>query len=260
MRATSCWCPYLALVALAGTGCGRPTPRAPADGDASVATGGSGGAGGTGGGGGVGGAGRGGAGGAGTGGAGSLGCAGAAASSCTRAELDPYNECLFARCEREYSACYGPGARTGNFSGPCGTFVQCTSKCGCSDLACLVGCGAPSAECASCGQVVVTCQGNSGCARPACLREPDAGVPAINFDGGFPGFDGGFPGFDGRFPGLPDGGLGGGTCDDLLKCCQAIADPANKAMCSEQYDTAKLYGDLVCGTVHAAHKQANDCP
>jgi hypothetical protein len=212
--------------------------------DAPSGTGGTGGGGGTGGTGGAGGTG----GGGGTGGA-SLGCGvgGGGSSSCSKAELDTYNNCTYAACETQFKACYGAGVMMGNFSGPCGTFITCTSKCACTNLTCLLACGAPSNECIACGQAVATCQESSSCTKPACLRTPDGGVTLP--DGGFP-----FP-FDG---GLPDG-LFGGTCADLTACCAAIADTAKKAQCTAVLGAA-AGSDLACGAAYSGYKANGDCP
>ena len=107
-------------------------PRGAPDAAAGTGGGGTGGAGGMGGSGGTGG---GGTGGGGTGGTVSLGCgAGAGSSTCSKAELDSYNNCTYAACESQFKACYGNNVVMGTFGGPCGTFITCTSKCGCSDL------------------------------------------------------------------------------------------------------------------------------
>ena len=132
----------------------------------------------------------------------SLGCGmGGGSSSCSKAELDTYNSCTYAACETQYKACYGAGVQMGNFSGPCGTFITCTSKCGCGDLGCFLGCGMPSSACVTCSEAVATCQESSSCTKPACLRTPDAGATPI-FDGGLPDFSFPFP-FDGGFPDVP---------------------------------------------------------
>jgi hypothetical protein len=206
------------------------------------------------GGGGAGGGGSGGTGGSGGGGAGgmaSLGCGvGAGSSSCNKAELDTYNNCTYAACETQFKACFGAGVAMGTFGGACGTFIQCTSKCGCSDLTCFLGCGTPSAECLTCSEAVQTCQDSSSCTKPACLQQPDGGTPNPIFDGGLPSFDG--------LPSFPDG-LFGGTCADLTTCCAAIADAPKKAQCQATLGIAGG-NDTICGAAYSAFKASGDCP
>jgi hypothetical protein len=262
----------LTLITVGALACGSSsTPSVDGAGgsstDAPVSTGGAGGTGGTGTGG-TGGMATGGTGGTGTGGTGgtsSVGC-GTGANTCTQAERNAWDQCVYPKCKTQYDSCYGAGALMGNFSGPCGTWIKCFNTCGCG-LACLVTCGAPPAECQSCAMAVDTCQNSSGCSRPACLQPPDAGLP--NLDGGFQIPDGGFQipdgGFqipDGGFPDLgftlPDGGLG--TCADLLTCCNAIADAQKKATCQQQYAASMSFGDFACGAAYRAHQLAGDCP
>ena len=247
--------PLLTLVMSAGLalgGCGSDSPKntdgggvAP-DGSAAGAGGSTGGAGGasTGGSGGAatggsGGAATGGSGGAATGGAGGgggspnlAGC-GTSGNTCTKAETDTYNQCLISKCESSYTPCIGTGWRTGSFGGLCGTWFQCVNKCGCNDINCFVACGQPSAECQSCLMTASSCQ-KSMCPQPACYTmSPDAG--ATN-----PGADGG----------------AGGTCADLLKCCDKLPTPESKANCMAG---AAGNNDQQCSIALAAFKGAGLC-
>jgi hypothetical protein len=265
-------------VALSGLACGSSSsPGSDGGGgaggaiDAPVGTGGTGGTGGSGGTGGTGGTGgSGGAGGTGGSAGMGLGCVGAGTSRCSMAELDPWNQCVLAKCQTEFKACYGAGVQTGTFTGPCGTYVTCAAKCACGDLPCFLACGAPSAECQTCSGTVETCRNGSGCVKPACLQTPDGG-PGVTFDGSFPNLPDGFSLPDGfnlpdGLPNLPDGALNGildsgilsGTCTGLMSCCAAIASTTRKAQCEASYNMVKAFGDLACSAVYLQYKA--DCP
>jgi hypothetical protein len=266
MRA-SYLCSALAGVAMTSLACGSsgsPTADGGAGvgGDAPVSTGGtggSGGVGGTGGSGGVGGTG-------GTGGTGGMNIfdcytPGATTDTCSKTERQTLDSCYTNKCGTAYNTCYGAGARMGNFGGSCKGFIQCLSACGCGNVVCFAGClPMYTGECMTCQTAIQTCQDTSGCVVPACAVRPDGGVSMLP-DGGFPGLpDGGFPGLpDGGFPGLPDGGLGG-TCANLLTCCQAITDPGTQAACMGQYTSSVPYGDAVCGALYQGYKALGQCP
>jgi hypothetical protein len=247
MRASAAFVSIAFITGLAACPAGGDKTDAGGRNDAPSGTGGGGGTGG--GSGGTGGGGSGGTGGGGGGGGGmaSLGCgAGTGSTSCSNAELDTYNNCAYAACQTEFKNCYGAGVAMGNFSGPCGTFIGCTSKCGCTDIACFLACGTPSTACLTCSQAVETCRTGSSCTRPACLgRTPDAGT--FRLDGGLFPFDGG----------LPDG-LFGNTCADLMSCCAAISDPTKKAACQQQY-TYLNGNDSLCSAAYAVYRGAGDC-
>lgn len=224
----------VALAAISALACGSSKQPA-ADGGAGAggtggaARAGSGGTGdsGTGAGGATGGSGGNGAGDGAQGAAIGLGCIGIGLTRCTQPERDAWNQCVFPRCEAEFKACHGPGIQTGNFSGPCATHSKCVSKCVCNDVTCFLDCGLPPAACATCTMALQTCQNGSGCPRPACLLAPDGGVSDVN-------------------------------CDDLMRCCAAIADPSRKALCEASYNQATTMGVPSCRVFYAAFRR--ECP
>lgn len=188
--------------------------------------------------------------------------------TCTMAELAPYNQCIAGQCQTIISACYGVGAFNGSFGGACGSWMTCVSQCGCGapNLTCIQACGAPSLDCAACGETVDNCEKSSGCVEPACLRTADAGLPpGGGTDTALPIPDGALNLPDG-LGSLPDGlgGLldaigGGGTCADLLACCQSIADATQKSVCLAQYANTMQLGDGLCGVVYQALKAQQIC-
>lgn len=92
-------------------------------------------------------------------------CPDSSQASCTEAELEPYNRCLLDECEAGFKKCYGDGFMSGNFGGPCGTFMACVQKCGCGDTECFATC-TPDDACQSCVQETGTC--GESCTEPAC--------------------------------------------------------------------------------------------
>lgn len=144
--------------------------------------------------------------------------------TCTQSELNTYNNCVQNACNTQFVTCYGTGYKSGSFSGPCGSYMQCQSACACTDTACRNACTIP-ATCTSCLTTIGTCTVSAACTVPACLGGGfDGGIPGL--DGGIPGLDGGFP-FDGNFP----FDAGNYTCADLTTCCNAIADAQQKQAC-----------------------------
>jgi hypothetical protein len=189
---------------------------------------------------------------------------------CTQAEVDSYNTCLADKCDSAFKMCFGD-IRNGNYGGPCGPWVMCTSKCGCNDAACRNACPMPNMECILC--LVgpgLTCQNTANCPRPACYGPetkldggglppiPDGGfmLPDVNFN--FP--ESGIPIPDGGFS-LPEAGFSG-TCAQLLTCCNGIADGAQKTQCLTAYAAFNMPGgggDQGCAAVLTGLRAINAC-
>lgn len=167
-----------------------------------------------------------------SGGGGSSGfknCSGTNTSStCTEAELKPYGDCVNEKCATKYAECYGADYKSGNFGGPCGTYIKCTQACGCNDTACYQKCGTPDAACTTCIQGSATCA--DSCTVPSC-------------GSGSSGSSG--------------GGGGGKTCADLKACCDKITDASKKSNCDQTYNAVKG-SDANCGALYSTF--AADCP
>lgn len=143
-------------------------------------------------------------------------------TSCTQAELDAYGQCPMNNCDAELQECFGPGYKTGSFSGACSTYITCTQKCGCGDTACAQACGTPDAACTSCLQKYSTCT-QAKCPPPACLTGGSSG----------------------------SSGAGGKTCAQLQTCCNGLTDSAKKTQCLQYYDAVKGSGDTACNAIYA---------
>jgi len=173
--------------------------------------------------------------------------------SCTQAEIDTYDNCVFGQCGSAVTTCYGAGYQSGSFSGPCGSYGSCISKCSCTDSACKTACGQPSSDCSTCGTNIATCAFSSTCMIPACLL---GGTGVGGTSGGAGGHVGGAGG--------SAGGLGGSTgttatCADLLACCNA-ANATVKPACMNGYNMAvSMGGDPTCAGVLAGIK-STVCP
>jgi hypothetical protein len=179
----------------------------------------------------------------------SLTCAAGGMNNCTDAQLSTYNTCVTNACASSFRTCFGAQYQSGTFSGTCGTWFTCTSACNCGDSACLLACGFPAGDCATCLLSLETC--SADCTEPACL----SGGGGTGGAGG--GGTGGIPGFDG---GLPDG-FGDGTCADLLGCCNAITNPSSKQQCMTAYTAAMAQGgDAACGLVYSGFRSNELCP
>ncbi len=182
-------------------------------------------------------------------------CPPGGASTCTKAELAPYTNCIIGKCSSTLSTCFGPSFQSGNYGGTCGaTYVGCTQKCGCGDTACFLACGQPSADCAACLQTVSACVDTSACVAPTNCSGGGTGGTTGGGAGGHIGGLGGFP-----------GGLGGitgtsGTCADLLACCNAIANASVKAACMSEYTTLMAQGDAQCGAAVSGLRAGGACP
>jgi hypothetical protein len=179
-------------------------------------------------------------------------CPPGSTGSCTQAELDTYDNCVIGQCGSTLTTCYGSGYQSGSFSGPCGTFGSCISKCGCTDTACKTACGQPSSDCQSCLTPFTACILSSSCTLPACLL---SGGGAGGTSGGAGGRTGGAGGFTGSL-----GGSTGttGTCADLLACCNA-ASATLKPTCMTEYNAVVSMGDATCGALLGGIKSAI-CP
>jgi hypothetical protein len=157
-----------------------------------------------------------------------------AGSACTQAELDAYATCVITGCDATFQACYGPGFKSGQYSGPCGTHEDCLSKCDCNDTACRTACGTAPTECTTCQLGLVSCV--LPCV-PACAT---AGL-----GGSFGGLGGSFGGPGGSFGGL-GGSSGSGTClADALACCNRAA-AANQTACNTAYQAISGLGETAC--------------
>lgn len=149
-------------------------------------------------------------------------------TTCTQAEQDAYSNCFATACDPTFQMCYGPGFKNGQFSGPCGTYEACASKCACNDTACVSACGTAPTECSTCVAGLLSCAFT--CPLPACATA---------------GLGGSFGGFGGSFGGL-GGSSGSGTClADALACCNRAAG-ANQTSCNTAYQAIAALGETAC--------------
>lgn len=178
-----------------------------------------------------------------------MACPGGTTSGCSQAEIMPYSNCVIAACSSAFTMCYGSGYASGNFSGPCGTYGQCSSACGC-DQTCAMNCGTPPTACQTClFNNLVPCIQSSSCQLPACAGGA----------GGTAGGTGGRAGGAGGFTGSLGGSTGTtGTCADLLACCNA-ASATLKPTCMTEYNTVVSMGDATCGALLSGIK-STVCP
>ena len=153
-----------------------------------------------------------------------------ATGSCTQAELTTYDNCIVAKCGSMSSTCN---------SGPCASYSSCASKCGCNDTACRTACGQPSSACETCLGQVGACVLGANCMAPACLTGGGTGGTSggAGSTGALGGFSGGLGGSTGS----------GGTCADLLACCNAATNATVKSACMSEYTTLMSSGDAACG-------------
>lgn len=192
----------------------------------------------------------------------SVACAGSSAATgttCTQAELDAYSSCFTTACDATFQMCYGPGFKSGQFSGPCGTYEACTSKCACTDSACVSACGTQPADCTSClVGGLLTC--SASCTRPACFSSGLGGASGSGLGGRFGGFGGTFGGFGGTVGGLGLGGTAGsGTClADALACCNR-ASATDKSACMTGYQALVSLGEQLCAG-GLAQFESSFCP
>lgn len=223
-------------------------------------------------------------------------------STCTTAESNTYVSCIETACRTEFTTCFGAGYLSGTFSGACGTYLQCTSKCACGDTTCESAC-TMDAACTACEQSISTCFFGAACTIPACyLGGTGMGGTSGTGTGGTTG--GGMGGTTGGgttgcagflaccnrasatlMPSctqlytqiLPMGdaictaelaalgptlcpapGTTGGTCADLLACCNKASAPL-KPSCMQIYTAVKPSGDATCGAELAGLKSSL-CP
>jgi len=159
-------------------------------------------------------------------------------NTCTSAEINTYSNCVLAACDTDYKTCLGPNYKTGSYSGVCATYVGCINACACNDTACSTACGLPDTSCETCLSQIATC--SSTCTLPACYLTTGAG-----------GTSGGLGGSTGT--------VVGGTCADLLACCNA-SSASLKATCMQAYTSEmQLGGDLACGVALSTLK-STFCP
>lgn len=142
-------------------------------------------------------------------------------NTCTDAELKPYSDCVLEKCDPKYKECYGADYKTGNFAGPCGTYITCVQKCACNDVNCVLACQ-PEATCKTCLEGMANC--SDGCTLPACATTTrDAG------------------------------NTGGKTCADLTVCCQS-KEGQIKTTCEQ---AAASGNDTVCSASYTALQCTN---
>jgi hypothetical protein len=128
------------------------------------------------------------------------------------------------KCDGVFKECYGDGYASGSYGGACGTYMGCIAKCGCDDLSCFQACGQADANCSSCIQnKIAPC--TQQCTAPACY-------------GGSQNQD--------------------GTCEDLLACCNSMADASDKETCLQQYNAVKS-SDATCGALYQMAKSNGLC-
>jgi hypothetical protein len=188
-------------------------------------------------------------------GLGALSCpSGSNAGMCTAEQNNAYANCLIGKCDTQFQACYGPGYKSGTFSGPCATYLNCVTKCGCGDTACRAACTVGS-ECTTCLGSVANCALSSGCALPVCNG---TGGTAGAGTGGTAGT--GTGGTAGTGTGGA-GGTGGGTgnCAALNACCASIANAQLKMAC--QMQAGLIQGnDQTCAALLSSYRAAAVCP
>jgi hypothetical protein len=149
-----------------------------------------------------------------------------APAGCSPDQVAPYNMCIQHQCSTGFTQCFGPNWSTGNYSGPCASFLGCITKCGCGNQACFQACGQPSAECQTCTQALGNCA--QSCDPPACAGR-DAG------SSGTSGSSGASSGSSGT------SGSTGMECSQLAACCAAIADQNMRMSC--QMTLSQTMGD-----------------
>jgi hypothetical protein len=187
-------------------------------------------------------------------------------STCTSAEVQPYLDCVYGKCDTQYRDCLGANYKTGNFSGACASYYSCLAGCGCTDQACRTACATSglSGDCLACftsklSPCLITADGM--CPRPACFNSGAGGAGGSGAGGSGAGGSGaGGTGAGGTGAGGSAGDAGGGTCADLMACCAAITNPTFKMACTTGYDAAKAQGDDACGAVYMGLKNASLCP
>jgi hypothetical protein len=105
----------------------------------------------------------------------------------------------------------------------------------------------PCEEIFSCFARIPDCQGGTG----------GSGGTGGTGGGGTGGTGG--AGTGGGGTGGTGGTTGGGTCGDLLACCNAAATDTLKTQCRSIYDAALPQGDMACGIAYGALKSTY-CP
>jgi hypothetical protein len=173
------------------------------------------------------------------------------AATCPAADVTTYNRCLLDRCQPSLEMC------------PCESWINCTTRCDCGDLACRAAC-IPTFDCLVCGQSFAQCVKGSGCERPACYDPPPPDLPpdgaardTISVVVG-PGFPVPAPARDAAVAdtAATDGGLQG-TCDDLRRCCDSLASPTARATCQSQLTV--LTTDPLCAAALLVYRGNGMC-
>jgi len=167
--------------------------------------------------------------------------------TCTAEQNKTYSDCIMSKCDSAFQTCYGAGYKSGNFSGPCQSWIACYAKCACNDMACRNACGFPMGECLTCATMTGSCVSSSGCMAPVCTGSGTGG-------------SGGGGGASGT-GGAGGGGGGSGTCADLMKCCASMTNAQLKMACDAQYNALKSQagGDSACGMLAAQYKAGGLC-
>ncbi len=177
----------------------------------------------------------------------------AGGATCAPSEVTTYNRCLLDRCEAALKLC------------PCEGWVECTTRCSCTDLTCRAAC-IPSFACLACGQAVAQCLTSSGCVRPACYEPPpDAAPPDVirpdtisvvvgpaRLDAAASDAPPDAPTPDGP---RPDVRLEG-TCADLQRCCDSLP-AAGRATCQAQLTV--LPTDPLCAAALLVYRSTSMC-
>jgi hypothetical protein len=163
------------------------------------------------------------------------------------------NDCLSTNCNTEFSTCYGPGWKSGMFSGgACSDYLNCTNACPCADITCFQGCQSNITQpCTTCLTAIGTCL------QSKCSSECGTGTTSAG-TGGSTGAGGSGAGGSTGSGGSTGGSGGGATCADLQSCCNA---PQFPAMLKPSCDTVAQSGnESNCAQVLPSFKAAGYCP
>jgi hypothetical protein len=182
-------------------------------------------------------------------------------SKCTAEQNKMYSDCLISKCDAQFQACYGSGYKSGSFSGACGPYLTCISKCGCTDMACKSACTI-TPDCQTCiTGMLAGCALSSGCTLPVCTGTGTGGTAGAG-TGGTAGA--GTGGAGGAGTGGAGGSGGGGTgCAALSTCCAAFADAGAKMACQQalaEFQMLGAQGDQACTQAVSLYRQMHLCP
>jgi hypothetical protein len=110
-------------------------------------------------------------------------------------------------------------------------------------------------ECQTCQLQLGMCVGAAGCTFPTCGGGGAGGAGGASGTGG----SGGGGGASGT-GGAGGGGGGGMTCADLMKCCAAMTNAAQKSQCDQAYMSVMQAGDQACGGILMIYRANHLCP